>query len=190
MTVKIDPEKHDRQSIRLRDFDYSQPGAYFITCVTHRRQCILGEVVGGETRLSAAGEVVWDTWNSLPARYPEIELGAAVVMPNHFHGIIQIAVGAIHELPQPVGAVHEPPLQQPRRRMTLPLVMGYFKMNSAKRINELRCSTGLPVWQHNYYEHIIRNDDEHQKIHLYIDANPANWAEDEENPLARHGDKS
>jgi len=68
--------------------------------------------------------------------------------------------------------------------MTLPLVVGYFKMNSAKRINLLLGSSGIPVWQRNYYEHIIRDEDEHNRIHLYIEANPLHWAEDDENPGA------
>lgn len=66
--------------------------------------------------------------------------------------------------------------------MTLPLVIGYFKMNSAKRINQLRNTPGQAVWQRNYYEHIIRDDGEHRDIHLYIESNPANWPDDDENP--------
>jgi REP-associated tyrosine transposase len=101
---------------------------------------------------SEAGRIVWDVWNLLPKRYPQIELGAAVVMPNHFHGNVIIndpPVGAI-----PVGAIHELPLResplQERRRMILPLVVGYFKMNTAKRINEILGAQGIPVWQRNY----------------------------------------
>ena len=73
--------------------------------------------------------------------------------------------------------------------MTLPLVVGYFKMNSAKRINLLLGSPRLSVWQRDYYEHIIRNDDEHNRIHLYIEANVDNWQIDAENPTSRGGSK-
>jgi len=174
-----------RRSIRLPDRDYSQPGAYFVTMVTHGRECLFGDVHHGELRLTDAGEIVWEVWNALPARYPQISLGAAVVMPNHFHGIIIInvmpAVGAIHELP-----LRQAPSQRAtRRRMTIPLVVGYFKMNSAKRINEILDSRGMPVWQRNYYEHIIRDQAEHNRIHLYIEANPVNWVMDDENPEKR-----
>jgi putative transposase len=70
-----------------------------------------------------------------------------------------------------------------RRRMTLPLVIGCLKMNTAKRVNEILGSPGIPVWQRNYYEHIIRNHEEHNRIHLYIEANIDNWAMDDENPV-------
>jgi putative transposase len=178
--MKFDAQKHHRQSTRLPDYDYSQPGAYFITIVTRGRECLFGEIKDSEMYLNDAGRIVWDVWNSLPARYPQIALGAAVVMPNHFHGnviINETPVGAIHESPLRVGD------QMQRRRMTIPLVVGYFKMNTAKRINELLGSQGVPVWQRNYYEHIIRDDEEQNRIHLYIEANIDNWAMDVENPV-------
>ena len=180
--MKYDPQKHHRRSIRVPDYDYSQPGAYFITIVAWRRECLFGEIKVGEMRLNETGQVVWNVWNSLPARYPQITMGMAVVMPNHFHGIVEIhePVGAI-----PVRAIHELPLRvrrETRRRMTLPLVVGYFKMNTAKRINKILNSEGIPVWQRNYYEHIIRDDQEHNRIHLYIESNVDNWVNDEENP--------
>jgi putative transposase len=92
-------------------------------------------------------------------------------MPNHFHGVVVIGVGAIHELPLP--DFPSPELSQPesrarRRLMTLPLVIGYLKMNSAKQINEILGIPGNPVWQRNYYEHIIRDDDDHHSINLYV----------------------
>lgn len=173
--MNFDSQKHHRRSIRLPEYDYSQPGVYFITIVTRRRECLFGEIKDGEMHLNDAGQIVWDVWNSLPARYPQIALGTAVVMPNHFHG--NVIINAI-----PVGAIHESPLRE-RRRMTLPLVVGYFKMNTAKRINEILGSQGIPVWQRNYYEHIIRNDKEYNRIHLYIEANVYNWFNDEENPI-------
>jgi putative transposase len=124
--------------------------------------------VDGDIRLSKAGEIVWEVWQSLTDRYTGIELDAAAVMPNHFHGIIWIAVGAIHELP----------LQKNRRQMLLPKVIGYFKMNAAKRINTLRGTTGQPVWQRNYYERVVRNDCELEATRAYIRANPQNWEDD------------
>jgi REP element-mobilizing transposase RayT len=148
--------------------------------VTRERACLFGEIRDGEMHLNDAGQIVWDVWNSLPARYPQIALGTAVVMPNHFHGILninEIPVGAIHELP-----LREDPRAQ-RRRMILPLTVGYFKMNTAKRINKILDSEGIPVWQGNYYEHIIRDDQEYNRIHLYIEANVDNWVIDDENPV-------
>ncbi|NMB67235.1 MAG: hypothetical protein GYA20_00550 [Chloroflexi bacterium] len=180
---------HHRRSLRLPGYDYSQPGAYFVTVMTHGRACLFGEVVDGKMILNAAGRIVAEIWNSLPARFPGVELGAWVVMPNHFHGTVEIHetnVGAIHELPLQDGNDASPQQggdeRAARRRMTLPLVMGYFKMNTAKRINLLGNTPGQPVWQRNYYEHIIRNDEDYRLIHLYIEANPARWPEDRESP--------
>jgi REP element-mobilizing transposase RayT len=181
--MKFDPQKHHRRSIRLPEYDYSRPGAYFVTMVTYRRECLFGGIRNGKMYLNEAGQIVLDMWNFLPARYPTVTLGTAVVMPNHFHGIVVInepPVGVIHELP-----LRETQSRAQRRRMTLPLVAGYFKMNSAKQINKLLNSSGIPIWQRNYYEHIIRNDDEHNRIHLYIESNIDKWEDDDENPDKR-----
>ena len=185
--MKFNPQKHHRRSIRLPNYDYSQPGAYFITIVTRGREHLFGEIKDGEMHLNDRGQIVWEVWNSLPTRYPQIELGIAQVMPNHFHGIIMIPVRAIHELPLqglPLQGSPTPPLREDRwaerRRMTIPLVVGYFKMNSAKRINQILGSEGIPVWQRNYYEHVIRGNEEYNKIHYYIQSNVANWVIDDE----------
>ncbi len=171
---------HHRRSIRLPEYDYTQPGAYFVTLVTRQREPLFGVVAEGDVRLTAAGEAVWEVWKSLPGRYPQIELDTAVVMPNHFHGILWIneSVGAIHELPLPPDE-----RRSSRRKMLLPLVIGYFKMNSAKRINQILGSQGAPIWQRNYYEHIIRDKRELSRIRQYICANPLQWELDSENPI-------
>ena len=176
-TMKNNLQEHNRRSIRLSDYDYSQPGAYFITLVTRRRENLFGEIKDGEIRLNKAGIILWGVWNCLPGRFPQIALDAAAVMPNHFHGIM-IINEPVHV---PVRVIHESPLRE-RRRMTLPLMVGYFKMNTSKRINILLNSQGIPVWQRNYYEHIIRDDDDHNRIHYYIESNIDNWATDDENP--------
>jgi len=200
-----EPAEHHRRSIGLPGYDYSAPGSYFITICAHGRQCIFGEVVDGEMRLNEVGKIVWEVWNSLPARYPQIVLGVAVVMPNHFHAIITIDDPA-----EPVGAIHELPLRGPssqrelplrgspehelrqrdaddapeisdrirRRKMLLPMAVGYLKMNSAKQINHLLNSAGNPVWQRNYFEHIIMTEKEYLAIEAYIENNPANWVGD------------
>ena len=100
---------HDRRSLRLQSHDYSQPGAYFITICTYEKKNLLGNIVNGEMNLTEAGRTIWDIWESLPKRYPDIQLDAFVVMPNHIHGIIMIlynaVVGAIHAVSYPVRAV-------------------------------------------------------------------------------------
>lgn len=98
------------------------------------------------------------------------------VMPNHVHGIIIVS--------DPVGAIHESPEDpSPRRGMILSKLVGYLKMNTGKRINEIRNTPGVTVWQRNYYEHVIRHADELSTIQRYIVENPVKWAEDENNPL-------
>ena len=98
--MTYDPQKHHRRSIRLKGYDYSQAGAYFITIVAQARACLFGEVVDGEMRLNDAGRMVWD---DLPERFPGLELDAFGVMPNHVHGIIILTGRA------PVGRVLCPP---------------------------------------------------------------------------------
>ena len=127
--------------------------------------------------LSAAGIVVRSIGETLPQRYPHTRIDAQIIMPNHFHGIITIDVGAIHESP-----LRNPLVAGIRRKMLLSKMLGYFKMNSAKQINELRGTPGKAVWQRNYYEHVIRNEIDQQEIREYIQNNPLKWLEDENHP--------
>jgi len=169
--------QHYRKSLRLRDYDYSQSGAYFVTICTKGRQLYFEE-------FPALQQVVQTQWNGLKIRFPEIELDEFVIMANHIHGIIFIA-GAIHESPlHGVGATHELPLRY-RQKMLLPKVIGYFKMNTAKPINQILNRTGQPFWQRNYYEHIIRNEKELKRIREYIQNNPLKWELDRENPKSK-----
>lgn len=173
------PKRPQRKSIRLKEYDYSQPGAYFITLVTQGRICRFGEIENGEMILNAAGEMVQEQWLALPKRFPMIELGAFVVMSNHGHGNIIInenvnrAVGA--------GLV-------PTRAPTLGDIVGAFKsITTVEYIRGVK-KMGWPrfekrLWQRNYYEHIIRDQKDWERIHLYIEANPSRWNDDHENPL-------
>ena len=188
--MRYNPDVHHRRTIRLRDYDYSTAGAYFVTICTFERECLLGDAVDGEMRLNGMGQIVATIWDSLPERYPDVDADAFVIMPNHIHGIIvingDVQVGAIHEspdldLPQHERAIRESPLPN-RRTMTLSKVIGYLKMNTAKRINQLRDNPGASVWQRNYYERVIRNDQELQSIQQYVVDNPAKWQEDENHP--------
>jgi putative transposase len=125
-------KKFNRRSIRLREYDYSRPGYYFVTVCVRNRECLFGEIIDGEMHLNEYGEIVNDVWNYLPNRYPAAKLDIYGIMPDHFHGII--TVGAIHELPL------QRELRSPwqRRKMVLPKIIGYFKMNTAKHINQIR----------------------------------------------------
>jgi len=188
-----------RKPIRLKDYDYSRTGAYFITICSYNRECILGNVKAGEMILNQFGNIVLECWNSLAGRYTNIETDKFVVMPNHIHGIIMITDSentykeAIRKLQRPVVAIHELPLQSnkivERRKMLIPKVVGYFKMNAAKKINIVRNTTDTPFWQRNYYEHIIRNENKLNKIREYIQNNSLKWHLDRENPDRKGSDK-
>lgn len=203
--MALDSDRYRRRPIRLQSYDYSQAGAYFVTVVTQDRASLFGNMVNDAMRFNEAGKIVQGVWDDIPDHYADVALDAFVAMPNHIHGIILIrapatAVGAIHESPLlPSGPTrespqHPSPPQTPassgpariadRRRMLLSKIIGRFKMLSAKQINILRETPGEPVWQRNYYEHIIRNDESLNHIRQYILDNPARWAGDRDNPKA------
>ena len=181
--MKFDPQKHHRRSIRLKGYDYSQAGAYFVTLVTWQRECLFGEIVngeipqGGDVILNDFGKIVSEKWQWLETQYEYVELGSWVVMPNHFHGILVIhddRRGGSRPAPTPIK--HKP----------LGGLIGAFKTVSSKHINLLRRTDGIPVWQRNYYEHIIRNEREMDRISRYIESNPLRWDDDDENPNRIH----
>ncbi len=170
------PHIHHRRSIRLPGYDYTAAGGYFITICTQHRECLFGEVVNGEMRLNEAGTMVAECWQWLPTQYPQVEIDVWVVMPNHFHGILFIAdAGRGGSRTAPTIQTREKPLGR---------LIGAFKTVSTKRLNLLRHTPGMPLWQRNYYEHIIRNEDDLNAICHYIANNPLRWAEDENNPVA------
>jgi len=172
-----------KNSIRLKGYDYSQPGAYFVTIVVKGRQCVLGEVVDGRILLSPLGRIVEIVWQDLPNHYPHVKLDAFCVMPNHVHGIIvindldnSIGAGSDH-----VGAGLRSPLwgkPAPTMDHGLPEIIRGFKTFSARRINEYRNTPGQAFWQRNYYDHIIRDDEEWQRLMDYLLANPSCWNTD------------
>ena len=175
--------RRSRKVIRLREYDYSQAGGYFITICTYNREYLFGQVVNYQMMLNKTGETVKQWWLKLEDKFINVKLDNYVVMPNHIHGIIVVIekdkVGAIHELPLQSGMIL-------RRQMLIPKTVGYFKMNSAKYINRLRDAMGYPLWQRNYYEHVIRNENELYRITEYIQNNPLKWDLDRENPSSRN----
>jgi REP element-mobilizing transposase RayT len=201
-----------RKQIRLKQFDYRTPGAYFVTtCIANREQ-LLGEIQEGQFTPNELGNAVESTICGLPSRFCGCLIDTYIVMPNHVH--IVVMLGAIPEaegrIPQQgrsrpaptenhgdaevqgrqglVGAGLDLPSPQPRSttsREALPSlseVMRAFKTISATKANKILGRTGAPFWQRNYYEHVIRNDAALDRIRTYIANNPANWEQDEENP--------
>ena len=197
--MRYDSERHHRRSIRLKGYDYRQVGGYFITLVTQDRACLFGEVVDGEMRMNEYGQIAWEEWFRSAEIRREIRLypDEFVVMPNHIHGIVWIVephVGATGPSPLPNHSSpnQPPPLpnglflpsSHPRgpARRSLSSFIGGYKSAVTKQINALRGAPGAPVWQRNYYEHIIRNEDDLEAIRYYILTNPSRWHEDRENP--------
>ncbi len=182
----FDPKIHHRQSIRLRDYDYSQTGGFFATLCTHRRECILGDIVDANVRLNQFGEIVREEWLRTEQIRPEIKMDEFVVMPNHMHGIIMIcnhipnvSVGAYRCTPQDRAHIHAPLRRKPK---TLGSIIAGFKSVVTHRINSFRENSNSPFWQRNYYEHVIRDEEDLNRIRQYIIDNPLRWDEDEDNP--------
>ena len=159
----FNPEIHHRKSIRLQEYDYSEPGPYFVTACIYNMEKLLGKIVEGEINLNQYGEIVKRCWDYLPKHYENMILDAFVIMPNHVHGIILLS-----EIGPEKG-----------KKVTLSEVIRGFKTYSARRINDLRKTKGVPVWKRNYYEHIVRNEEELHNIREYIINNPLGWEKDE-----------
>lgn len=176
--MRFNPDVHHRRSIRLQGYDYAQAGAYFVTICTQDRECSFGNIVDGKMRLNNLGEVVAESWQWLAIRYRHVELDEWIVMPNHFHGILVI----VNECRS---GSRTAPTTDVGKRKPLGRLIGAFKTVSTKRINELRCTPAIPVWQRDFHEHIIRDEDELSRIRAYIINNPLQWEMDRENPAAR-----
>ncbi len=175
-------EIHHRRSVRLKAHDYSQPGAYFLTICTWNKECLFGKIVDGEMRVNEYGRVVQDEWSRTAVLRPNIILDAFIVMPNHCHGIVVIT-GPSKGVLQYAPTTHAASLRSPSQ--TIGAIVRGFKSAATRRINILRCVSGVPVWQRNYYERVVRDDTEMHRTREYITSNPAGWLEDEENPV-RH----
>ncbi len=181
--TRYDPERHHRRSIRWKGYDYAQPGAYFVTICTHERAHLFGKVVKGEMRLNAWGRIVREEWFKTEAIRPYVELNdnEFVVMPNHIHGIIWI-VDDVGD----VGATRRIAPTMPRGPVpgSIGAIVGQFKSAVTRQINALRGTSGAPVWQRNYYEHVIRTERALNAIRRYITENPWRWHLDRYNPNA------
>ena len=167
--------------MRLKGYDYGQSGAYFVTVCTQGRTCLFGNVAEGQMQSNEAGRMVERWWLELNRKFPTVKTDDYVVMPNHFHGILAIQVGAdLRVGPAPEGAHTGAPL---------PTIVQWFKtMTTNEYIRGVK-SASWPsfngqLWQRSFYEHVIRDDGSLNRIRQYILDNPARWAFDRENPQA------
>ena len=199
-----------RKFLRLPDYDYCQPGAYFVTMVTYQREMLFGQVSNGEMHLNDLGRIALDCWKEIPLHFPHVALDAFVIMPNHVHGILWIteyplpSVGTTHAssqqassqqassqlaAPQPA-ALKEAEEKNRRPRGPAPgslgAVVGSYKSAVSKWINRHRDTPGAPVWQRDYYEHIIRTSRALERVREYIRANPLLWEEGKDDSIYYH----
>ena len=163
--MRYKPDVHHRRSIRWQGYDYARAGAYFVTICVQGRECLLGEIAEGDVVLSDEGRFADAERQQLPQRFPGVGLDAYIVMPNHIHGIVLLPG-------HPEGAA-----------MSLGEVVRAFKAVTTRQIR----SGGESHfgWQRNYYDRVIRSDEELERVRFYIANNPTSWARDAENPSAR-----
>jgi putative transposase len=183
------PIEKRRRSIRLKDYDYTQPGAYFVTIVTHGRKCLFGEVVGGVVQLNDAGRVMQAAWDELPNNYAGVEHDAFIVMPNHIHGIVVLVGAGRCARPKEDGQPQGVAPTKNSSVLSLPDVVHRLKSITTKQYIDGIKQVGWPsiagrLWQRNYFEHVIRNEDSLNRMRQYILDNPAKWEFDRENPSA------
>jgi REP element-mobilizing transposase RayT len=201
--MKYDPKVHHRRSIRLPGYDYSLPGAYYVTLCAFRKKCLFGSVVGGQMQENEWGRTVREQWLDSARVRRELELDAFIVMPNHLHGILWILGPkgehvlannrperrSAPQLPlRPMGRTPFGPTAgkgiPPMRPHSLASWASAFKAAVTSRIRKQWKEADAAVWQEDYYERIIRNEEELAAIREYILSNPTRWNSDPENPEA------
>ncbi len=205
--MTYNPDRHHRRSMRLSGHDYSSAGFYFITTCVHQRQCLFGDITAEQMQLNELGEIVDYEWRRSQQIRPEFQFHEWVVMPNHFHAIIEIPAAPVgttrrssspapnrpKKLPQQPNPetinLQNPSNQQSLKQSIVPVtpsmrpksissLMAGFKSTTARQINQIRQTPGTPVWQRRFYDHIIRNETALQTIRQYIVSNPASWFRD------------
>jgi putative transposase len=190
--MKFNPDLHHRQNIRLEDYDYSSNGAYFVTICTAQRLHLFGEIIDLNMQLNDFGQIAQNCWLELPNHFPKLVVDEFVVMPNHVHGVVfiqseqnDVPVGARRPCPKVRFMVkrHALPLQTQAafgklQKGSLGAIVGSFKSAVTKRINEARGRPGEVVWQQNYFDRIVRSDEQLIAARAYVVNNPLGWALD------------
>ena len=172
---------HNRRSIRLEGYDYSNSGSYFVTLVSFHHLLIFGDIINGGVKLNSVGEVVENAWLEIPLHIPFVTLNAYVIMPNHLHGIINInedwKVGTVHRVPEAQRNDLSQQTTYPKgpKPRSLGAIIGSSKSATTKRIHHLGLIKNKSIWQRNYDEHIIRSEEDLLQKIAYIQANPINW---------------
>jgi len=180
------PDTHHRRSIRLKHYDYSQAGFYFITLCVQNKESLFGEIIENKMILNAAGKMIEKEWLALQKRFLHTDSHEYVVMPNHFHAIIEVenSWGASQIKGQPQGFSYA----VENAKKTLSDIIGAFKsITTVEYIRGIKTSSWQnfegKLWQRNYWEHVVRNEQSFNDIAQYIVNNPQNWEIDKLRPL-------
>jgi REP element-mobilizing transposase RayT len=178
--MNSNPKKQNRKTLRLKEYDYSFPGWYYITICTKDRRYLFGKIINGKMILNNSGEIVEEEWLKTKKIRTYVDIDYYVIMPNHFHGII-----IIEQSNDNVGATRRVALNNEERAIqriaptkqtlisnSLGSIIGQFKSRVTKKLRTISDDTKLKIWQRNYYEHIIRNELDLHNIRQYIEDNP------------------
>ena len=181
MGKRFDSDIHKRQSIRLKGYDYSKEGLYFITIGTQNMGYLFGEIIENKMELNYAGRLIEKCWKEIPEYYSGFELHGYIVMPNHIHGIIEIVDKAEEHL-KIQGRDRTLPVQRQKQLSISELIQRYKTLTTNRYIKAVKDGI-LPsfdrrIWHRNYYENIIRNEEKYERVVNYIRNNPRNWKED------------
>ena len=160
-----------RKELRLKHYDYSKRGYYFVTICIKKRAPIFGDVMEGRVKLSEAGKVARRCWEEIPDHFGDMEIDEFIVMPDHVHGLLQIESGDENKKGEDNGA---------RNTQTIPVVIGNYKASVTREINEIKPDSNFE-WQRSYYEHVIRDEEELREAREYIKQNPFSWQLDRKN---------
>lgn len=172
--MNYDPKVHRRRSIRLKGHDYSQLGAYFITICAYDKKCLFGKIIDHKMVLNQFGTIAYNEWMKSITIRTEIELDSITIMPNHIHGIVFICNQTIKDA-RFTSTKNRLSALKPA---SIPSFIAGYKSSVTRQINQIRKRPGAPVWQRNYYEHIIRNEVSLEMIREYILYNPKTWEKD------------
>jgi REP element-mobilizing transposase RayT len=179
--------EHDRKSVRLPFYDYSRHGGYFITICAFDGLCLFGEINDGKVTLNKTGKIIQSEWLQTEQIRKNVKVDLFVVMPNHFHGIVIIRDAEAPRLENDYTkrATHRvAPTQERQAKIitgSISAIIGQFKPTVTKRVrSELKLGSHS-VWQRGFYEHVIRNEKELNRVRQYILGNPAKWSLDREN---------
>ena len=170
--MKYNPDLHHRKSIRLKNYDYSQNGVYFITICTKNRRCLFGTIDNNEMALNTLGIIVRDEWIKSFQIRKELEMDEYVIMPNHFHGIVSISYrNSSFSFSQSMK-------NKGLKYHSISSLVAGFKSSVTSKINKIQKQSSESIWQRNYHEHVIRNEEALQKIREYTRNNPLTWQND------------